>query len=174
MLTDRQFPDPLPPTANPFSDLTHPMPPARTDSDRPHVYALTMIDTARRYIKLLVRAEADEFLAILGDMLVRLNPAPAPARVQAVAAIDDGGDVFPGIFAGSAAGDFGGLPPAPEQIAARVPDLAGRLREVARLYNSFLVAIHVGMNTEDYCRLAAGGTKLMSVIDEIASEAGDQ
>ena len=35
-------------------------------------------------------------------------------------------DVFPGIFAGSAAGDFAGLPPAPAPVPA-VPPLADRL-----------------------------------------------
>ena len=173
MLTDRQFPDPLPPATNPHSDLAHPMPPARVaHDDRPHVFALTVVDTARRYVKLLDADAADEFLLILGDMLVRLNPAPAPARVQAAPAGDDDGDVFPGIFAGHKAGDFGGLPPA--QATVRVPELAIRLSGIAGGIDAALA-----LDADKFAWLAqdaleTASRKLHAVADELASEGGDQ
>ena len=171
MLTDRVFPDPLPPATNPHSDLAHPMPPAgRTGDDRPHVFALTVIDNARRYVKLLTPDAADEFLLILGDMLVRLNPAPAPARVPAAPANDDAESVFPGIFAGVKAGDFGGLPPA--QATVRVPELAIRLSAVAEALS---VAHRTPMNYANLGMVVVNASlKLHALADELAAEGGDQ
>ena len=177
MLTDRQFPDPLPPATNPHSDLAHPMPPARTGDDRPYVYALSITDNARRYVKLLAPDAADEFLVILGDMLPRLNPAPAPIRVQAVPANDDGSDVFPGIFAGVKAGDFGGLPPAPfdgtvvlAPVPKRLCDIAGR---VAMIRLRILVGDTSATPTPAVEMLDII-SDLHAVADAIASEGGDQ
>ena len=202
MLTDRQFPDPLPPATNPHSDLAHPMPPAgRTHDDRPHVFALSVTDTARRYVKLLDADAADEFLAILGDMLPRLNPAPAPEkydaghyvvwgggcsvggctdplhRIPTPPASDDDADVFPGIFAGVKAGDFGGLPLAPfdgtvvlAPVPKRLCDIAGR---VAMIRLRILVGDTSATPTPAVEMLDII-SDLHAVADAIASEGGDQ
>ena len=164
MLTDRVFPDPLPPATNPHSDLAHPMPPLiLTAADRPYVFALTVIDTTRRYVKLLDAEAADEFLVILGDMLVRLNPAPAPARVPAAPANDDAESVFPGIF------KVGGLPPA--QATVRVPELAIRLSGLAETLSEAYREISRSKSDDLVMDVRLS---LHGIADELAAEGGDQ
>ena len=172
MLTDRQFPDALPPATNPHSDLAHPMPLILTAADRPYIFALSVTDNARRYVKLLDADAADEFLVILGDMLIQLNPAPAPVRVPAAPAGDDAESVFPGIFAGHKAGDFGGLPPA--QATVRVPELAIRLSGIAGGIDAALA-----LDADKFAWLAqdaleTASRKLHAIADELAAEGGDQ
>lgn len=113
-------------------------------------------------------------------------PAPPTNPHSDLPQTEDAGGVFPGIFAGVKAGDFAGLPPAPDQVTARVPELAVRLSAIAesiavalRLDDRWCESNHRGEPAtremhEARTRLHGARRDLLAVIDKIAAEAGVQ
>lgn len=155
-----RFPDA--PPANPSSDVPYPVP----APDNAFVAAMVrrLLTDVSRVCAISTESESLEILLALSGRLAESNPAPRP-RADAP---------FPGIFAGSKAGDFAGLPPAPAAVTARVPELAARLGEIGELFGSYLYRKQSGMSNEDYGELFVASMRLQSVIDELAAEAGDQ
>ena len=165
--------------------------PAADAPDRPYTFAAATTDGVKRSLIVLTTAEATEYLLILGDMLAKLNPVPTLTEARHYATWSGGctvagcvvpshhvrhddGDVFPGIFAGATGGDFGGLPPVPGEVTARVPELAIRLSAIAGGIDATLA-----LDADKFAWLAqdaleTASRKLHAVADAIAAEAGDQ
>ena len=165
------------PPTNPHSDLSH----APRDRDFPAAMVTRVMREVSRVCAVATEAEALEILLGLSERLAELNPAPKPFTPQ----VDDGG-AFPGIFAGTRAGDFAGLPQAPGEVTARVPELAVQLSGIAE---SIGVAIRLDdrwseSNLDDnpatremheaLTRLYGAKADLHAIVDKIEAEAGVQ
>jgi len=118
-------------------------------------------------------AEAVEILSALSE---RFDPStPAPFLVNALAVASDNDTVFPGIFSGATGGDFGGLPPVPGQVTARVPELVIRLSGLAYRIDQVLARdLDDDFAEATHDALAATAKSLHALADEITGEAGDQ
>ena len=187
---------PVAPPTNPHSDLPH----APRDRDFPAAMAARVMREVSRVCDLATEAESLEILLALSGRLAALNPAPRPFTPQIDAkpnaghyatwgggcsspgcadpshtfggAKPDAADAFPGIFAGATGGDFGGLPLAPGEVTARVPELAVQLSGIAE---TLAVAHHSTVWHAELKSLATDAARrLHAIADEIAAEAGVQ
>ena len=104
----------------------------------------------------------------LGEALECRNPSLAAWLVYDVRAKLNAAAVA----VAAEAGNFGGLPPAPGEVTARVPELAIRLSAIAE---TLAVAHHTIVNHAELQALAIDASRrLHAVADELAAESGDQ